>query len=115
MKKKRLHLITICNIKNFQLFNVCVISVRSGSHVSSSVSLKSDQSKDGELPNFSEKTPSSNERYFVILFFLSHVDCLKVVSVNTNHETSLDQIFVRVFTADAYFSFCKISVSVLFY
>ncbi|KAG1925588.1 NLR family CARD domain-containing protein 3-like [Pimephales promelas] len=36
-------------------------SVRSGSHVSSSVSLKSDRSKDGELPNFSEKTPSSNK------------------------------------------------------
>ncbi|KAG1930581.1 NLR family CARD domain-containing protein 3-like, partial [Pimephales promelas] len=37
-------------------------SVRSGSHVSSSVSLKSDQSKEGLPPNFSEKTPSSNER-----------------------------------------------------
>ncbi|XP_039505208.1 NLR family CARD domain-containing protein 3-like [Pimephales promelas] len=36
-------------------------SVRSGSHVSSSVSLKSDQSKEGLPPNFSEKTPSSNE------------------------------------------------------
>ncbi|XP_039512111.1 NLR family CARD domain-containing protein 3-like isoform X1 [Pimephales promelas] len=36
-------------------------SVRSGSHVSSSVSLKSDCSKIGDLPNFSEKTPSSNE------------------------------------------------------
>ncbi|XP_039546272.1 protein NLRC3-like isoform X1 [Pimephales promelas] len=36
-------------------------SVRSGSHVSSSVSLKSDQSKEGEGPYFSEKTPSSNE------------------------------------------------------
>ncbi|XP_077073403.1 NACHT, LRR and PYD domains-containing protein 12-like isoform X5 [Siphateles boraxobius] len=36
-------------------------SVRSGSHVSSSVSLKSDHSKEGEPPNFSEKTPSSNE------------------------------------------------------
>ncbi|XDV26435.1 hypothetical protein PO909_030160 [Leuciscus waleckii] len=35
-------------------------SVRSGSHVSSSVSLKSDQSK-GHVPNFSEKTPSSNK------------------------------------------------------
>ncbi|KAK7158455.1 hypothetical protein R3I94_004925 [Phoxinus phoxinus] len=37
-------------------------SVRSGSHVSSSVSLKSDWSKDGYPPNFSEKTPSSNKR-----------------------------------------------------
>ncbi|XP_039540916.1 NACHT, LRR and PYD domains-containing protein 4E-like isoform X1 [Pimephales promelas] len=36
-------------------------SVRSGSHVSSSVSLKSDQSKEGLLPKFSEKTPSSNK------------------------------------------------------
>ncbi|XP_073803503.1 NLR family CARD domain-containing protein 3-like isoform X2 [Danio rerio] len=34
-------------------------SVRSGSRVSSSVSLKSDRSKGGNLPNFSEKTPSS--------------------------------------------------------
>ncbi|CAM4597953.1 unnamed protein product [Leuciscus chuanchicus] len=36
-------------------------SVRSGSHVSSSVSLKSDRSK-GDPPNFREKTPSSNKR-----------------------------------------------------
>ncbi|XP_056118811.1 ribonuclease inhibitor-like [Rhinichthys klamathensis goyatoka] len=36
-------------------------SGRSGSHVSSSVSLKSDQSK-GFPPDFSEKTPSSNKR-----------------------------------------------------
>ncbi|KAG1955357.1 hypothetical protein F2P79_008450 [Pimephales promelas] len=36
-------------------------SVRSGSHVSSSVSLKSDRSK-GDVPDFSEKTPSSNKR-----------------------------------------------------
>ncbi|XP_048007884.1 NACHT, LRR and PYD domains-containing protein 12-like isoform X2 [Megalobrama amblycephala] len=36
-------------------------SVRSGSHVSSSVSLKSDHSKDGVPPNLSEKTPSSNK------------------------------------------------------
>ncbi|KAG1925307.1 NACHT, LRR and PYD domains-containing protein, partial [Pimephales promelas] len=35
--------------------------VRSGSHVSSSVSLKSDHSK-GRPPDFSEKTPSSNKR-----------------------------------------------------
>ncbi|XP_073803457.1 NACHT, LRR and PYD domains-containing protein 3 isoform X2 [Danio rerio] len=34
-------------------------SVRSGSRVSSSVSLKSDHSKDGRPPNFREKTPSS--------------------------------------------------------
>ncbi|XP_039505707.1 protein NLRC3-like isoform X1 [Pimephales promelas] len=36
-------------------------SVRSGSHVSSSVSLKSDDSKGGLPPDFSEKSPSSNE------------------------------------------------------
>nr|AAH92769.1 Zgc:110171 [Danio rerio] len=37
-------------------------SVRSGSRVSSSVSLKSDRSKDGHPPYFSEKTPSSVKR-----------------------------------------------------
>jgi len=47
--------------------------------------------------------------------FVSHVDSLKVVSVNTNHETCLDQKFFRVFTVNAYFSSCKISVSILFY
>ncbi|XP_048019221.1 uncharacterized protein LOC125250599 isoform X2 [Megalobrama amblycephala] len=36
-------------------------SVRSGSHVSSSVSLKSDQSKDGTPPIFSGEKPSSNK------------------------------------------------------
>ncbi|XP_048018278.1 NACHT, LRR and PYD domains-containing protein 12-like [Megalobrama amblycephala] len=36
--------------------------VRSDSHVSSSVSLKSDQSKDGFPPNFSERKPSSDKR-----------------------------------------------------
>ncbi|XP_073700550.1 protein NLRC3-like [Garra rufa] len=36
-------------------------SVRSGSHVSSSVSVKSDRSK-GQPPNFSEETPSATER-----------------------------------------------------
>ncbi|KAG1955372.1 NACHT, LRR and PYD domains-containing protein [Pimephales promelas] len=36
-------------------------SVRSGSHVSSSVSLKSDRSKGGVPPDFSEKTLSSNK------------------------------------------------------
>nr|XP_017211174.1 NLR family CARD domain-containing protein 3-like [Danio rerio] len=39
-------------------------SVRSGSCVSSSVSLKSDNSKGGPPPNFSEKTPSSVKRFF---------------------------------------------------
>ncbi|KAF4097903.1 hypothetical protein G5714_021911 [Onychostoma macrolepis] len=37
-------------------------SVRSGSHVSSSVSVKSNRSKGGELPNFSEKKTSSTKR-----------------------------------------------------
>ncbi|XP_042604612.1 NLR family CARD domain-containing protein 3-like, partial [Cyprinus carpio] len=36
-------------------------SVRSGSHVSSSVSVKSDRSKDGVPPNFSEKKTSSTK------------------------------------------------------
>jgi len=49
---------------------LCVISVRSGSHVSSSVSLKSDWSKEGLPPFFSEKTPSSNKRYFVCLHYI---------------------------------------------
>ncbi len=43
----------------------CVISVRSGSDVSSSVSVKSDWSKDYP-PNFREKTPSSAKRYFMV-------------------------------------------------
>ncbi|XDV26382.1 hypothetical protein PO909_030118 [Leuciscus waleckii] len=54
-------------------------SVRSGSHVSSSVSLKSDQSKDGELPNFSEKTPSSNKR-------LQYETLDSDVQTHRNHE-----------------------------
>ncbi|XP_051746179.1 NACHT, LRR and PYD domains-containing protein 3-like isoform X2 [Ctenopharyngodon idella] len=37
-------------------------SVRSDSHVSSSVSLKSDDSKNGSPPNFNERKPSSNKR-----------------------------------------------------
>ncbi|XP_073699608.1 NACHT, LRR and PYD domains-containing protein 3-like [Garra rufa] len=36
-------------------------SVRSGSHVSSSVSVKSDRSKEGDLPNFSEVTASQTK------------------------------------------------------
>jgi len=80
-----LHLITICNIKLISnetkvspvvvkcfLSFLCVISVRSGSHVS----MKSDQSKDDPL-NFSEKTPPSYKRYFVCLhsrlYYLSTV------------------------------------------
>ncbi|XP_068076225.1 NACHT, LRR and PYD domains-containing protein 3 isoform X1 [Danio rerio] len=39
-------------------------SVRSGSCVSSSVSLKSDNSKGGRTPNFRGKTPSSVKRFF---------------------------------------------------
>ncbi|XP_050957735.1 NLR family CARD domain-containing protein 3-like, partial [Labeo rohita] len=38
-------------------------SVRSDSHVSSSVSVKSDRSKDGEPPKFSEKKTSSTKRF----------------------------------------------------
>ncbi len=54
----------------------CVISVRSGSHVSSSVSVKSDRSKDNP-PNFREKTPSSTKRYFVDFCFRKYIsECL---------------------------------------
>ncbi|XDV26383.1 hypothetical protein PO909_030118 [Leuciscus waleckii] len=54
-------------------------SVRSGSHVSSSVSLKSDQSKGGYPPNFSEKTPSSNKR-------LQYETLDSDVQTHRNHE-----------------------------
>ncbi len=59
---KNLHIETLI----FFLSVLCVISVRSGSRVFSSVSVKSDQSKEGEPPEFSEKTPSSpTKRYFM--------------------------------------------------
>ncbi len=60
----------------FSLHVFCVISVRSGSDVSSSVSVKSDQSKD-EGPGFSEKTPSSAKRYFMDFCFKKYIsECL---------------------------------------
>ncbi len=43
------------------LFSLCVISVRSGSHVS----VKSDQSKHGDMPNFSEKKHLSKGIYYL--------------------------------------------------
>jgi len=47
----------------FYISVLCVISVRSGSHVSGSGSVKSDHSK-GDGPNFrEEKTPE--KRYFI--------------------------------------------------
>ncbi|XP_051727196.1 NACHT, LRR and PYD domains-containing protein 12-like isoform X2 [Ctenopharyngodon idella] len=46
-------------------------SVRSGSHVSSSVSVKSDCSK-GAVPNFSEEKPSSNKRLQLDSDFQTH-------------------------------------------
>jgi len=46
-----------------------VISKRSGSHVSSSVSVKSDCSKDGGLPNFSEKK-TSIKRYLYVFYII---------------------------------------------
>ncbi len=55
----------------------CVISVRSGSDVSSSVSVKSDQSKH-EGPYFSEKTPSSAKRYFMDFCFKKYISELGV-------------------------------------
>ncbi len=48
----------------FSLSVLCVISVRSGSRVFSSGSVKSDQSK-SQGPDFSEKKTSSTKRYFV--------------------------------------------------
>ncbi len=54
----------------------CVISVRSGSDVSSSVSVKSDRSR-GHGPNFREKTPSSTKRYFMDFCFRKYIsECL---------------------------------------
>ena len=59
-------------------FVLCVISVRSDSHVSSSVSVKSDWSK-GKVPNFSEETTSRTKRYLMcFLFFFKHRLCQKV-------------------------------------
>ncbi len=54
----------------------CVISVRSGSDVFSSVSVKSDRSR-GEGPDFREKTPSSAKRYFMDFCFRKYIsECL---------------------------------------
>ncbi len=53
----------------------CVISARSGSHVSSSVSVKSDCSRE-KAPNFREKTPSA-KRYFMDFCFRKYIrECL---------------------------------------
>ncbi len=58
---KKLHIETLI----FSLSVLCVISVRSGSRVFSSVSVKSDWSLN-KPPEFSEKTPSSpTKRYFM--------------------------------------------------
>ncbi|XDV26508.1 hypothetical protein PO909_030200 [Leuciscus waleckii] len=59
-------------------------SVRSGSHVSSSVSLKSDWSK-GDPPYFSEKTPSSNKR-------LQYETLDSDVQTHRNHENFKDNL-----------------------
>ncbi len=54
----------------------CVISVRSGSDVFSSVSVKSDRSRD-EPPEFREKTPSSAKWYFMDFCFRKYIsECL---------------------------------------
>ncbi len=54
----------------------CVISVRSGSDVSSSVSVKSDRSRD-DPPDFREKTPSSAKRYFMDFCLRKYIsECL---------------------------------------
>ncbi|XDV26511.1 hypothetical protein PO909_030200 [Leuciscus waleckii] len=59
-------------------------SARSGSHVSSSVSLKSDRSK-GDPPYFSEKTPSSNKR-------LQYETLDSDVQTHRNHENFKDNL-----------------------
>ncbi|XP_056122565.1 NLR family CARD domain-containing protein 3-like [Rhinichthys klamathensis goyatoka] len=59
-------------------------SVRSGSHVSSSVSLKSDQSND-HPPDFSEKTPSSNKR-------LQYETLDSDLQTHRNHEKFKDNL-----------------------
>ncbi|XP_067246747.1 protein NLRC3-like [Chanodichthys erythropterus] len=60
-------------------------SIRSGSHVSSSVSLKSDQSI-GNPPNFSEETPSAIERRQLDSDFQTHRE-------NKNFKDNLLSIF----------------------
>ncbi|XP_073699572.1 protein NLRC3-like [Garra rufa] len=58
-------------------------SVRSGSHVFSSVSVKSDCSK-GEPPNFSEETPSATERL--------QCETDSDVQINRNHKNFTDKL-----------------------
>ncbi|XP_048019521.1 protein NLRC5-like isoform X2 [Megalobrama amblycephala] len=60
-------------------------SVRSGSHVSSSVSLKSDRSKDGVPPKFSGETPSSNKR-------LQYETLDSDVQTHRNHKNFKDNL-----------------------
>ncbi|XP_073699580.1 NLR family CARD domain-containing protein 3-like [Garra rufa] len=65
-------------------FHLCVFSVRSGSHVFSSVSVKSDWSK-GDPPEFSEETPSATER----------LQCETLdadVQINRNHKNFTDKL-----------------------
>ncbi|XP_073700554.1 protein NLRC3-like [Garra rufa] len=65
-------------------FHLCVFSVRSGSHVFSSVSVKSDWSK-GNPPEFSEETPSATER----------LQCETLdsdVQINRNHKNFTDKL-----------------------
>ncbi|XP_073699569.1 NLR family CARD domain-containing protein 3-like [Garra rufa] len=65
-------------------FHLCVFSVRSGSHVFSSVSVKSDWSK-LEPPKFSEETPSATER----------LQCETLdsdVQSNRNHKNFTDKL-----------------------
>ncbi|XP_073699584.1 NLR family CARD domain-containing protein 3-like [Garra rufa] len=69
-------------------------SVRSGSHVSSSVSVKSDCSK-GNPPGFSEETPSATERYFMcFIFFLNFALTTFhfIHNFNRNHKDFTDKL-----------------------
>ncbi len=73
MAKFRINIVHIPQSQSvFSPHVFCVISVRSGSHVSSSVSVKSDRSKDAG-PGFSEKTPSSAKRYFIDFCFRKYI------------------------------------------
>ncbi len=56
--------------------------------MSSSVSVKSDRSKSGEPPDFSEKTKSSTKRYFMGFFLLVekiHIICAHTKTFGTQN------------------------------
>ncbi len=93
---KLIHIKNYCAYSTVSVFPhvFCVISVRSGSDVSSSVSVKSDQSRDEPL-NFREKTPSSAKRYFMDFCFRKYVS--ECVMRMTRRETcgSKCKLFIK--------------------